>query len=80
MKGKNEDKKCKRDLKGLKGERGRESSGFLQAELHWIFEKRTVHHTGQSHKAARGAAGSAEHYRPTGNQSSAVIQNVDFEL
>lgn len=54
MKGKNEDKNCKRNLKDLKGERGRENSDFLQAELHWIFEKRTAHHSGQSHKAAEG--------------------------
>lgn len=68
------------EFKRFERREGEGNSDFLQAELHWIFEKRTVHHTGQSHKAARGAAGSAEHYRLPGNQSSAVIQNVDFEL
>lgn len=40
MKGKNEDKKCKRNLRGFKRERGRASGDFLQANLPWIFGKR----------------------------------------
>lgn len=55
MKGKNEDKKCKRNLRGFKRERGRASGDFVQANLPWIFGKRDSVTQGQGNgPAARG--------------------------